>query len=225
MHLFAPEVGLLGTTGIVGPNILQAVGAGYTFQLLERKHVSVAFFGDGAVNNGAFHEGLNLASIWSLPVLFVCENNLYATEVPFNYACGGGSVAGRARSYGMEAEEIDGNDVLAVQAAAERAITRARSGSGPTLLECKTYRTRAHSEGMADFTYRSREEVEAWKLQDPIERLRAHLLKTRAFEEDTLGDIEQKLAAEAAEARRHAESAPWPDPSGATRHVLSEGKS
>src|SRR3954466_10449 len=126
MHLFAPEVGLMGTSGIVGPCILQAAGAGYSFMLLKKPNVAVAFFGDGAVNNAAFHEGLNLASIWKLPVLFVCENNQFATEVPFSYAAGNPSVASRAASYGMPGVELDGNDVLAVRTAAGEAILRAR---------------------------------------------------------------------------------------------------
>src|SRR4051794_14031545 len=176
MHLFAPEVGMMGTSGIVGPCILQAAGAGYTFKLLKQPHVGVAFFGDGAVNNGAFHEGLNLAGIWKLPAIFVCENNEYATEVPFRYAAGNPSVASRAASYGMPGVELDGNDVLAIHAAAGEAVERARNGGGGTLLECRTYRTRAHSEGMGDFSYRTREEVEAWKRRCPIERLREHLL-------------------------------------------------
>src|SRR5215467_7357681 len=114
MHLFAPEVGLMGTSGIVGPCILQAAGAGYSFKLLKNGRVGVAFFGDGAVNNGAFHEGLNLASIWKLPSLFICENNQYATEVPFRDASGNPSVASRGAAYGMPGVEVDGNDVLAV---------------------------------------------------------------------------------------------------------------
>src|ERR1700761_2525652 len=142
MHLFAPEVGLMGTSGIVGPCILQAAGAGYTFKLLKKDNVAVAFFGDGAVNNGAFHEGLNLASIWKLPVLFVCENNQFATEVPFAYAAGNPSVGSRASCDGLPGVELDGNDVLAVHAAAQEAVQRARTGGGPTLLECRTYRTR-----------------------------------------------------------------------------------
>src|SRR6516225_2245549 len=113
MHLFAPEVGLMGTSGIVGPCILQAAGAGYSFRLLRTDRVAVAFFGDGASNNGAFHEGLNLASIWKLPVLFVCENNQYATEVPFAEAAGNPGVATRAAAYGLPGVEVDGNDVLA----------------------------------------------------------------------------------------------------------------
>src|SRR5262245_62077129 len=148
MHLFAPEVGLMGTSGIVGPCILQAVGAGYSFKLLRTDRVGVAFFGDGAVNNGAFHEGLNMASIWRLPVLFVCENNQFATEVPFRYAAGNPSVSGRGAAYGMPGVEVDGNDVLAVFQAAEAAVARARRGEGPTLIECLTYRTRPHAEGM-----------------------------------------------------------------------------
>src|SRR3989449_6570691 len=154
MHLFAPEVGLMGTSGIVGPSLLQATGAGYSFKLLKSKNVAVAFFGDGAVNNGAFHEALNMAAIWRLPVLFVCENNQFATEVPFRYAAGNPSVALRGASYGMPGVEVDGNDVVAVAQAAREAVERARSGDGPTLIECKTYRTRAHAEGMGDFGYR-----------------------------------------------------------------------
>src|SRR5215468_1781298 len=109
MHLFSPEIGLMGTSGIVGPNLFQAAGAGYSFKLLKNGKVAVAFFGDGAVNNGAFHEGLNLAGIWTLPVLFVCENNQFATEVPFAYAAGNPSVAGRAAAYGLAGYEVDGN--------------------------------------------------------------------------------------------------------------------
>src|ERR1700751_3463054 len=122
MHLFAPEVGMMGTSGIVGPCILQAAGAGYSFMLLKSPHVSVAFFGDGAVNNGAFHEGLNMAGIWKLPVLFVCENNQYATEVPFQYAAGNATVASRAVSYGLPGVEVDGNDVTEVHRAAGEAV-------------------------------------------------------------------------------------------------------
>src|SRR5882757_7637777 len=114
MHLFAPEIGMMGTSGIVGPCILQAAGAGYSFKLLKTDKVAVAFFGDGAVNNGAFHEGLNMASIWELPVLFVCENNQFATEVPFQYAAGNPGVAQRGAAYGLPGIEVDGNDVLAI---------------------------------------------------------------------------------------------------------------
>src|SRR5439155_410824 len=122
--------------------ILQAVGVGYSFQLLGTERVAVAFFGDGVVNNGAFHEGLNMAAIWKLFVLFVCENNQFATEVPFQYAAGNPDVASRAAGYGMPGVQLDGNDVGAIDKAASETIARTRSNGGPTLLECKTYRTR-----------------------------------------------------------------------------------
>ena len=114
MHLFSPEVGMMGTSGIVGPCILQATGAGYSAKLLKTDRVGVAFFGDGAVNNGAFHEGINMAAIWDLPVIFVCENNMYATEVPFSSATRNVNVAERGPGYGINAVAVDGNDVLAV---------------------------------------------------------------------------------------------------------------
>lgn len=215
MHLFAPEVGLMGTSGIVASCILQAAGAGYSFRLMKTDTVAVAFFGDGAVNNGAFHEGLNLAAIWKLPVLFVCENNQFATEVPFSYAAGNPAVASRAVSYGMPGVEIDGNDAVAVWQAAGQAVRRARAGDGPTLLECKTYRTRPHAEGMGDYTYRTRDEVEAWKARCPIQRLRASVVgRWDGIETDVQKQVE--------EAHRAAEAAPWPDPKSAATHIYAE---
>src|SRR5262245_49268641 len=205
MHLFAPEIGLMGTSGIVGPCILQAAGAGYSFKLMKTDRVAVAFFGDGAVNNGAFHEGLNLASIWKLPVLFVCENNQFATEVPFQYAAGNSSVAPRGAAYGLPGLEVDGNDVFAVHEAAGEAIQRARTGGGPTLLECETYRARAHAEGMGDFTYRTRDEVEQWKARCPILQFRQRILKEKLAEVTELETIDREVAALAEEAHLFAE--------------------
>ncbi len=222
MHLFAPEVGLMGTSGIVASCILQAAGAGYTCKLSRSGGVAVAFFGDGAVNNGAFHEGLNLAGIWKLPVLFVCENNEFATEVPFEYAAGNPDVAGRAVFYGMPGLALDGNDVRAVHAAAAEAVRRARAGEGPTLLECRTYRTRPHAEGMGDFTYRSRAAVEEWKARCPLDRLRRTLLDERLATDAELAALEEAVAAEVAEAHRAAEADAWPDPATAATHVYAE---
>jgi 2-oxoisovalerate dehydrogenase E1 component len=221
MHLFMPEVGMMGTSGIVGPCILQATGAGYSFKLLKTDRVGVAFFGDGASNNGAFHEGLNLASIWKLPVLFVCENNLYATEVPFAYAAGNPNVGMRGDAYGMPGLTIDGNDVLAVYAAAGEATRRARAGEGPTLIECRTYRTRAHSEGMRDAGYRTVEEVNAWKARDPIKRLRQQLAGEGIAGEGELDAIEQEVQAMVEAAAADAERSSWPDPATATEYVFS----
>lgn len=219
MHLFAPEIGMLGTSGIVGPCILQATGAGYSFKLMKQEHVGVAFFGDGAVNNGAFHEGLNMASIWKLPVLFVCENNQFATEVPFVSVAGNPSIAARGAAYGMHSVVVDGNDVVAVAAAAEEAAARARSGRGPTLLECKTYRTRPHSEGMGDFTYRTREDVEHWKSLCPIKRFREQLLSEGWTSACELDAVEEEVIDLTEAAHQFAEASPYPSPDSATRHV------
>lgn len=222
MHLFAPEIGMMGTSGIVGPCILQAAGAGYTSKLLQTQRVGVAFFGDGAVNNGAFHEGLNLAGIWKLPVLFVCENNQFATEVPFAYAAGNPSVAGRGAAYGIPGIEVDGNDVLAIHDVAAEAVRRARAGEGATLIECKTYRTRPHAEGMGDFSYRTREEVEEWKTRCPIKSFRQRLLDDGTATVKELDDINAEIAALIAESQQFAEGSPWPEAASAATHVYAE---
>jgi 2-oxoisovalerate dehydrogenase E1 component len=221
MHLFAPEVGMMGTSGIVGPCILQAAGAGYSFRLLGLDRVGVAFFGDGASNNGAFHEGLNMAAIWDLPALFVCENNMYATEVPFAYSSRTPDVAARAAGYGIPGIAVDGNNVLAVYDAAGEALRRARSGGGPTLIECKTYRTRPHSEGMRDGGYRTMEEIEAWKARDPIQMLHATLVSDSLAEDGELNAIDGEVQAQIAEAYEFARTSPYPDPATASNHIYS----
>jgi len=224
MHLFSPEIGMMGTSGIVGPSILQAAGAGYSFALRQSDQVAVAFFGDGAVNNGAFHEGLNMAAIWKLPVLFVCENNQFATEVPFAYAAANPDVSARAAANGVHSVQLDGNDVLSISAAAAEAVTRARDGLGPTLLECKTYRTRPHSEGMGDYTYRTREEVASWRDRCPIKRLRATLIANRDASAEDLDAIDVSIQAEVQAISEAAESAPWPSPTDATTHVYAPAR-
>ena len=191
MHLFSPEVGLLGTTGIVGPNVLQATGAGYAFKLLNQSHVSVAFFGDGAMNNGSFHEGVNMGAIWDLPVIYVCENNMYATEVPFAYATKNQHVAERARSYGIEAVAVDGNDV----------------------------RTRPHAEGMRDAGYRTQDEIDAWKTRDPITSLKAQMLAEGIATEADFDAIDADITAIVADALTFAQESPFPDPATATLFV------
>lgn len=221
MHLFSPEIGMMGTSGIVGPCILQACGGGYSAKLMQSGNVSAAFFGDGAVNNGAFHEGLNLASIWKLPVIFVCENNQFATEVPFTYSSGIPDVGRRAANYGIPGYEVDGNNVMEVFEVAGRAIARARAGEGPTLIECKTYRTRAHAEGMGDFTYRTREEVDQWKLRCPIAQLRKKLLDEFQIPESKIVAIETDISRSVAEARTYAEASPMPIPETAAQNVYS----
>ena len=219
MHLFSPEIGMMGTSGIVGPCLLQACGGGYSSKILKNGTVAAAFFGDGAVNNGAFHEGLNMASIWKLPVLFICENNQYATEVPFSYSSGNPSIGSRGAAYGIPGITIDGNNVLEIYRVAAEAVARARSGGGPTLIECKTYRTRAHAEGMGDFTYRTKEEVAAWKERCPIARLRTE----NGAMIDQFDAVDQEVVGLVKEARDFAERSEVPPARTATTHVYSAG--
>ena len=223
MHLFAPDIGLMGTSGIVGPCILQACGGAYSALLKENGCVSVAFFGDGAVNNGAFHEGINLAAIWKLPVIFVCENNQFATEVAFEYACAGGSVARKADGYGIPGVLVDGNDVVAVHEHAAEAITRARAGEGPTLLECQTYRTRVHAEGMSDFGYRTQEDVEEWKKRDPITAFARTLVRDIGVSEDELTAMREEIDASIEAAHERDAKSAYPDPAHALTHVYDAG--
>ena len=223
MHLFAPEIGLMGTSGIVGPSMLMATGAGYTFKMMGTDRVSVAFFGDGAVNNGAFHEGVNMAAVWDLPVLFVCENNLYATEVPFASVARNPNVAERHVVYGLPGVSVDGNDAIAVYQAAEEAVRRARAGAGPTLLECRTYRTRSHSEGMRDAGYRTPEEVSEWKARGPITRLKEQAISDGTVRAADIELIESEVTAEVEEAMQFAVDSPWPDAATVLDHVYSDG--
>lgn len=222
MHLFAPDIGLMGTSGIVGPCILQACGGGYSFKLRETDQVSTAFFGDGAVNNGAFHEGLNMASIWDLPVVFVCENNEFATEVAFDYSSGIPDVGRRAANYGIPGVEVDGNDVLAIHEAAREAVALARSGGGPTLIECKTYRTRPHAEGMGDYTYRTRDDVAQWRQRCPIQSLRDRLVDEEVCSASDLDNIDDTIREQITAATQAAENAQWPDGETAATHVYAE---
>ena len=222
MHLFSPEVGMMGTSGIVAPCILQATGAGYSFKLLASHHVGVAFFGDGAVANGAFHEGINLATNWQLPVLFVCENNQFATEVAFADTTRNPEVANRAAAYGLPGIAIDGNNVDVVYQTAGEAIERARNGGGPTLIECKTYRTRPHAEGMRDGGYRALEEIEAWKQRDPITTFAERLITEQRAEQGEIDAIGDEVAALVAEALQFAHDSPWPDPVTVANHTYNE---
>lgn len=222
MHIFAPEIGMMGTSGIVGPCILQGAGAAYAFKLFQNNQVAVAFFGDGASNNGAFHEGLNMAGIWKLPVLFVCENNRFATEVPIEYSAANPDVAARASAYNLPGVAVDGNDVLAVHGAALQAVKRARQGEGATLIECRTYRTRPHSEGMGDFTYRTREEVESWKTRCPILGFRQRMIDAGLATEEELTALDAQLLEKAAESFRLASADPLPAATTATRHTYDE---
>jgi pyruvate dehydrogenase E1 component alpha subunit len=212
MHIADVEGGNLGANGIVGGGLPIATGVGLSIQMRRSGQVCVAFFGDGAANEGAFHESVNLASIWDLPVVFVCENNQYAMSMPVRQSMRVERVSDRACAYGIPGRTVDGMDVLAVFEAASEAVERARAGGGPTLLECVTYRYRGHSKSDRQ-RYRTREEVARWRAQDPIERLR------RLLEEQGLvqpGEFDALAAAareQVEEAVRFAEASPEPDPS------------
>jgi 2-oxoisovalerate dehydrogenase E1 component len=221
MHLFDPQVGFYGTSGIVGPSILLASGAGYAAKLAGSDRVGVAFFGDGASNNGAFHEGINMATAWQLPVIFVCENNLYATEVPFSSVSKSKSVANRAVGYGLPGVVVDGNDVLAVYQAAGEAVQKARSGNGPTLLECRTYRVRGHSEGMREAGYRTQEEIDAWKKRDPINTYKTKILSTGEFSQEEIDALSVNVLKVAEEAANFARKSAFPDPTTVMDNLFS----
>jgi pyruvate dehydrogenase E1 component alpha subunit len=212
MHLYSAKYGLLGTNGIVGYGLSQGAGAAFTAKYLGNSKVGVAFFGDGASNLGVFHETLNMASIWKLPMVLVCENNLYATELSFLQATAGQSVAARAEAYDIPGVEIDGQEVLAVYDAAGKAIKRAREGKGPSLIECRTYRYVGHHEGDPGTDYRTLEEINEWKKRDPISLFTKRLLDENKVSQNELDEIEKDITKSIQEAVEFAESSPWPSP-------------
>lgn len=221
MHAADPALGILGGNGIVGGGIPYAAGAAYSAVLDGSDRVSVVFFGDGASNEGSFHEAMNLAAAWSLPLLFVCENNLYAEMTPFNQTVKEVDIAKRAIGYGIPGEAIDGNDVMAVRQAALRAVARARAGQGPTLLELKTYRHGGHFQG-DPCKYRTREEEVDWKSRDPIGLFREALLKAGTLEAPEIEALESTIASEIAEAIEYAIASPDPVPSDALDYVYAD---
>jgi pyruvate dehydrogenase E1 component alpha subunit len=218
MHMYAPEYGFMGTNGIVGAPIPLATGGGLAAKLRKQGDVVVSFFGDGAVNSGSFHEAVNFGAVWDLPVIYVCENNLYATEMAFSRATKNTSIASRAAAYGMKGVEVDGQDVMAVHQAAAEAIRIARADGGPTLIECKTYRYVGHHEGDPGTDYRTREEVQQWKLNDPVKRARKRLLDSGA-EENELNTIDQDVEVWIEKAVQFAEASPEPLPESVGEHV------
>jgi pyruvate dehydrogenase E1 component alpha subunit len=212
MHISNMELGMLGANGIVGGGAPIAMGAAFSNKFRKTKDVSATFFGDGASNEGAFHEAANMAGLYKLPCIFVCENNGYGEYTPQDQHQAIVDVADRAAGYGMPGVVVDGMDVLAVYEAAEEAVKRARKGEGPTLLECKTYRYYDHVgvRGMG-LKYRTDEEVEQWKQQDPIDRFEAHLLKQKVMTQAKIDAVHAETLAEVEAAVRFAEDSPYPD--------------
>lgn len=211
MHLGDPDVGMLPAIAIVGGGNTVVTGLGLAFKLRRTDQVAVCFFGDGAANEGAFHEGLNFAAVQGLPVVFVCENNGYGASTPWERVSLVSSVAARAGAYGVPGRVVDGMDVLAVRDAASEAVAGARAGGGPTLVECLTYRFVGHSRGDAR-GYRSREEEEEWQSRDPIDRLRRQLLESGESGEDVLGQVEREVDSVIEDAVEFARESPYPDP-------------
>jgi pyruvate dehydrogenase E1 component alpha subunit len=211
MHLTDIDRGLIGAFGIVGAGLPVAVGAGLSAQLDGRKQVSVSFFGDGATNIGAFHEAMNLAQVWGLPVIFVCENNLYGEFSHIRHTTPYEDLIIRAAGYAMTAASVDGNDVEAVYNAAAPAIARARGGDGPTFLECKTYRHRGHSR-TDPAKYRDAAEVAAWIKRDPLILYRAELRAAGLISEAEADRIVAEARSAAKAAADRAAAAPWPSP-------------
>ena len=220
MHLGDPEVGMLPAIAIVGGGNTVVTGLGLAFKLRRSDQVAVCFFGEGATNAGAFHEGLNFAAVERLPVVFVCENNLYGASTPFHKASLVTDVAARGSAYGVPGRIVDGMDVLAVREAGGAAIAAARAGVGPTLLECKTYRYAGHSRSDAR-GYRSKEEEGAWAERDPIARLARSLLEEGTADEAVLAELEEEVAAELDEAVEFARNSPEPSPDEALEDVYA----
>lgn len=211
MHIADVEGGNLGANGIVAGGIPIATGVGLSLKMRHDDGVCLTFFGDGAANEGAFHEALNMAAIWSLPVIFFCENNTYGMSMHVARATAAKNIGDRAAAYNMPGVIVDGNDFFAVYAATRTAVARARAGAGPTLIEAKTYRWRGHSKSDRNL-YRTQQEIEEWKQRDPIIRLRALLLERDLLTADDFAAIDREIEAEINEAVEFARNSPEPDP-------------
>jgi pyruvate dehydrogenase E1 component alpha subunit len=210
MHIVDVSTGMLGANGIVGAGIPLATGSALASRVRKTDEVTIAFFGDGASNQGTFHESINMASAWKLPCIFLCENNRYAVSVCIDRVCGVENIADRAKAYNIPGKVVDGNDVFAVYETVKQAAERARKGEGPTLIEAKTYRHRGHYEGDPQ-TYRSKEEVELWKGRDPVKRLREEILKARLAKDGELDGIDAEVKLEIEKAVEFAKNSPFPD--------------
>lgn len=220
MHIADFSIGVLGATAVVGAGIPIATGAGLSIKLRGTDQVVACFFGDGASNQGTFHEGINLAAIWKLPVIFICENNLYAMGTRQTRVMLIENVAKRAAAYGIPGITVDGNDVLAVFNATKEAVIRARNRNGPTLIECKTYRQKGHSR-FDPATYRPKEEVEEWLNKDPVNRLKNKILEEGVFSNRDLEEIEKKVNEDIEAAVQFAKESEFPNPETAVKDVFA----
>ncbi|WP_017550380.1 thiamine pyrophosphate-dependent dehydrogenase E1 component subunit alpha [Heyndrickxia coagulans] len=213
MHIADLDKGMLGANGIVGGGFPLACGAALTAKVKKTSNVSVCFFGDGANNHGTFHEGINLAAVWKLPVIFVAENNGYGEATPFHYASSCKTIADRAVAYDIPGVRVDGKDIVAVYQAAKEAVERARNGEGPSLIECVTYRNYGHFEGDAQ-TYKAKaEKAKQLNEKDAIVQFKKFVLEQNLLSEADINSLEQKVGQEIEEAVKFGEDSPYPDPS------------
>lgn len=211
MHMADLSAGILGADGIVAGGVPMTVGAALSAKLRGTSQVAVAFFGDGAINAGQFHEAMNLAAVWRLPVLFVCDNNQYAISTPLAEATAGNLTA-RAAGYGIPGHQVDGNDPVALYEVTREALARARRGAGPSVIEALTYRWEGHSRNDPGTEYRTKEEIEAWKKKDPIARLKARILEEGLASEARVTEIEQQARQDVDAAVEFARASPFPRP-------------
>lgn len=211
MHIADVKAGNLGANGVVGGGIPIATGVGLSMKMQEVDRVCLCFFGDGAANEGTFHESLNLAATWDLPVIFLCENNQYGMSMSTRRAMRNETIAQRAHGYGIPGELVDGNDVLAVYAAVSTAARRARSGEGPTLIESRTYRYKGHSKSDQN-RYRTRDEIREWQQRDPLQRLAALLVSQGVISVEEVAQEEATAYREVEDAYQFALASPEPNP-------------
>jgi pyruvate dehydrogenase E1 component alpha subunit len=212
MHIADFDIGMLGANGIVAGGISIVTGAGLAAQMAGKGRVAVSFFGDGASNAGPFHECLNIAAAWKLPMLYICENNMYAAQTAAAETHAMPDVAGRAAGYGIPGVVVDGNDIFAVCQAAARAVARARAGEGPTLIECKTYRWRAHTERIGQPDFRTQDEIDVWKRKDPIARLLGQLKAQNQLSDADWEALKAGVQRDIEAAVAFAEASPFPAP-------------
>ena len=212
MHIADINRGMLGANGVVGSNIPVATGAALSAKMQGSDRVSVVFFGDGAVGQGSLYESMNLAAIWKLPVIFVCENNRYAEATPFEYSIAGGSVSNRAAGYDFPGVSVDGQSVLEMYEVGGEAVARARSGDGPTLIEALTYRYQGHFGADPPLGYRTEEEEAHYRARDCIDGIKAHILETGVAGEDELQALDKRAEEVVAGSVTYADESPWPEP-------------
>ena len=219
MHIADISKGMLGANGVVGSNIPVATGVGLSAKTRKTDQVSVVFFGDGAAQQGSLHESLNLAAIWKLPVIYVCENNRYAESTPFEYSVAGGSVANRAAGYDIPGVTVDGQNVLDMYEVGGEAVRRARAGEGPTLIEAKTYRYFGHFGADNPLGYRSKEEQDRYMSKDCIKQMRTHLVGNNFATDEELDAIDSKCQQRVEDATKFGVDSPYPDLDELTKDV------